>query len=205
MAHWCERDGFTGNRKSSHWLWTAVISYSACTVKRLGHYWNNPALSFIFIMTEKITQLAEAGLLSLACMHVSESGSLTVCARVCVCVCATWRTFLWLHYREKMTPWPALGLFKRESTRHTYAHQQTYSWKHTRTQQNATSLMHFSEQGKPGLGASAVLFSPCAAVSTLAHSLPLNKCTTQPVLPSCRQVVSRFRPEGCLAYHLMLF
>lgn len=34
-------------------------------------------------MTEKITQLAESGLLTRACMHVSESGSLTV---LCVCV-----------------------------------------------------------------------------------------------------------------------
>ena len=138
MAHWCERDGFTGNSKSSHWLWTAVISYSACTENRLVHYWNNPALSFTFIMTEMITQLAETGLLTPACMHVSESSSLTVCVCVCVClclcVCATWRTFLWLHYGEKMTPWPALGLLKRESTRHTYAHQQTHSWKtHTYT------------------------------------------------------------------------
>ena len=69
-----------------------------------------------------------------ACKREQLSHCVCVCVCVCLCVCATWRTFLWLHYGEKMTPWPALGLLKRESTRHTYAHQQTHSWKtHTYT------------------------------------------------------------------------
>lgn len=44
-----------------------------------------------------------------------------------------------------------LEAFWRESTRHTYAHQHT--------QLNATSLLHFSEQGRPRLCAITVLLS----------------------------------------------
>ncbi len=53
---------------------------------------------------------------------------------------------------------------------HQQTHSQTHTHTHTHTQEIATSLMHFSQWGKPKLRASTVL-CPCAAVSTVSRCL----------------------------------
>lgn len=100
----------------------------------------------------------------------------------------------WLHYREKMIPWLAPGLLKGVYMALLYTSTNALTKTHKHTQQNSTSLMHLTEQGRSRLGASSALLPMCS----LSHSSStrMYNCPCPPFLQTGGLVVKTRRMSG---------
>lgn len=136
------------------------------------------------------------GVLAWASMHVNKNNAVENRLLTGRTTC---KKFLWLYLREKMIHWLALGLFKQVFLVNLCTCTSTQQ-KHT------TSLLHFTEQGRPELWDSAVLLSERCCFHSLPLSLSSSKWKNKSVCPPFLQKGGLvLQTRRMLAYCLMLF